>query len=139
MFIESLVLDRHKGMGEIVRDHIAGDGNSVGICRDQLGDLIVVRIIYKGRKSLRADVDDRLVRRAVYDSAKDTDPQADACYTEPDDAHQKELSYTEQDLFHPLAALRCKVILPAAYSSSAKIHIMNLFLSVCKCRPLCRH
>ena len=43
---------------------------------------------------------------------------------------KKKLSGSEQDLFDPFPALCGEVILPVSYPSSAKIHIMNLFLSV---------
>ena len=129
MLIEPFVLDRHESVGEIIRDHVPGYRDPVGVRRDQLGHLILFRIVYKGRETFGTDIDDCLVGRAVDHAPKNADSQADAYRAETDDPHQKNVGNAQNDLFHSFPALRGKIVLPAAYSSSAKIHITDLFLS----------
>ena len=129
MLVKSLILDRNERVGQVICDHVSGDRDSVGIRRHQLSYLIFLGVIYKGRKTLRADIYNGLVGSALDHSSENTDSKARTCNSESDHAYQKKVCYCENDLFHPLTALGSKIVLSAPYSSSTKIHIMNLFLS----------
>ena len=74
MFIKTFILNRYKSVGEILRNHILGHRNTVGILSDQFTDLVAFQIINEGGKSGGCDINIFNTGSCINDPLKNTDP-----------------------------------------------------------------
>ena len=94
VLVETLVLDRDKGVGKVLGDPGLVNRDTVGIGRDQFGDLIALAVVNKGRESLGTDIDRADVRRYFQDSsvdsvyAADTDDTGAGKHDDQNDGHR---------------------------------------------------
>ena len=91
MDIETLVLNRHESMLQILRHHVDGDRDTVGVGGYELGRLIILDIVDKGRKTGRRDIDIADVRSAGEHTLEYADPCAGADDAGRDYGHQTDL------------------------------------------------
>ena len=93
VFIKTLVLNSDKGMGQIFRDHVQRDRNTVGILGNQFCCLISFQIVDESGKTGGCDLDVFNTGSGIYDTLKDAEAHADADNAGSQDTQQGKIQY----------------------------------------------
>ena len=99
VLIETLVLNGNESVCQILRNHILGHGDPVGILGDQLGRLIALQVINKGRKAGRRNLDVFNAWRSVYNTLKYAEAHADTNDTQRYNAQQGKIQHRNKEFF----------------------------------------
>ena len=122
MVIKTGVLDGDKCVLQVLRNHVDGNRDSVGIGGNQLLDLCAFYIVYKGGKAGGGYVDIADVRCGRQNTFKSADARAYADNSRADHADQKYLHKSKCNLPAPFFTCRVKRLLFFADALFAVVH-----------------
>ena len=75
MLIKTFILDRNKGVCQILRNHVPGNRNTVGVLGDQLCNLVPFEVVYEGRKAGWGYLDVFNTGSGINDSLENADSE----------------------------------------------------------------
>ena len=120
--IKTGVLDGYESVLQILRNHVDGNRDAVGIGRDQLLDLGSLYVVHKGGKPGGCHVNVADVRRSCQNTFKSADACACADNADADHGDQKYLHKGKCHLPAPFFACRMKRLLFFADTFFAVVH-----------------
>ena len=125
VLIETLILDGHEGVGHILRNLIHRDRHAVGILRNQLLELIALRIINERRKPAGRSILQFDGGCRIYDALKDPDPSADADNAGGQHEQKQHPGEGEQESAAPASGSGMECFLFPFYTLFAIIHAIK--------------